>query len=154
MFINPLSGNSSQKSDEKKIKKKKSSKSHKTISHKKKIAFTEIMELNEIEIIKKDLNKLLEKIEEYGAEFKRSPIESNLNKYRKSVKEFLKKIEKNLYKLNSKMNFKEKNYFVVAEKVNNELKDLTDNLLKGESGAFLYAKKVDLINGLLLDLYK
>ncbi|MBM7559877.1 YaaR family protein [Marinitoga litoralis] len=151
MFINPLSGNSSQKADEKKIKKK--SEGDKT-TVKRKNSFTEIMELNEIEIIKKDLNKLLEQIEEYSLEFKRSPVEKNLEKYKKSVKDFLKKIEKNLYKLNSKMNFKEKNFFVVAEKVNTELKELTDSLLKSESGAFLYAKKVDAINGLLLDLYK
>ncbi|WGS64269.1 YaaR family protein [Marinitoga aeolica] len=153
MFINPLSGNSSQKPEEKKVKNKKSSKSHKSI-HRKKNSFTEIMDLNEIEIIKKDLNKLLEKIEEYGAEFKRSPIERNLEKYKKSVKSFLKKIEKNLYKLNSKMNFKEKNFYIVAEKINNELKSLTDDLLKNEAGAFIYAKKIDSINGLLLDLYK
>ncbi|WP_129408970.1 YaaR family protein [Marinitoga lauensis] len=153
MFINPLSGNSSQKPEDKKIKNKKSSKSHRSI-HRKKSSFTEIMDLNEIEIIKKDLNKLLEKIEEYGAEFKRSPIEKNLEKYKKSVKSFLKKIEKNLYKLNSKMNFKEKNFYIVAEKINEELKSLTDDLLKNESGAFLYAKKIDSINGLLLDLYK
>ncbi|KAF2956446.1 YaaR family protein [Marinitoga sp. 38H-ov] len=149
MFINPLSGNSAQKSSEKKIKK---NSNEKTV--KRKNSFTEIMELNEIDIIKKDLNKLLEQIEEYGSQFKRSPIEKNLEKYKKSVKDFLKKIEKNLYKLNSKMNFKEKNFFVVAEKINKELKDLTDSLIKNESGAFLYAKKVDAINGLLLDLYK
>ncbi|GAB6189495.1 hypothetical protein JCM30566_12350 [Marinitoga arctica] len=153
MFINPLSGNSSQKPEDKKIKKKKTSNSHKS-STRKKTNFSEIMDLNEFEIIKKDLNKILEKIEEYGTEFKRSPVEKNLEKYKKSVKSFLRKIEKNLYRLNSKMNFKEKNFFVVAEEVNKELKELTDSLLKNEAGAFFYAKKIDSINGLLLDLYK
>ncbi|OQY08947.1 MAG: hypothetical protein B6I29_04475 [Marinitoga sp. 4572_148] len=153
MFINPLSGNSSQKAEDKKIKKKKTSHSHKS-SKRKKVAFSEVMDLNEFELIKKDLNKLLEKIEEYGTEFKRSPIEKNLEKYKKSVKSFLRKIEKNLYKLNSKMNFKEKNFYVVAEEINKELKELTDSLLKNEAGAFIYAKKIDSINGLLLDLYK
>ncbi|SHE62014.1 hypothetical protein SAMN02745164_00793 [Marinitoga hydrogenitolerans DSM 16785] len=153
MFINPLSGNSSKKLEEKKIKNKKKSKIHKS-STKKRTSFSEVMDLNEIELIKKDLNKLLAKIEEYGAEFKRSPIEKNLEKYKKSVKSFLKKVEKNLYKLNSKMNFKEKNFFVVAEEINKELKNLTDELLKNEIGAFAYAKKIDSINGLLLDLYK
>ncbi|KLO20802.1 hypothetical protein X275_11190 [Marinitoga sp. 1197] len=153
MFINPLSGNSTQKPENKKTKNKKTKKGH-TVMKRKKISFTEVMELNEIEIIKKDLNKLLEKIEEYGAEFKRSPIERNLEKYKKSVKSFLKKVEKNLYLLNSKANFKERNFYIIAEKINEDLKTITDELLKNESGAFIYAKKIDSINGLLLDLYK
>ncbi|AEX85232.1 hypothetical protein XO10_04045 [Marinitoga sp. 1135] len=153
MFINPMSGSSAQKSENSKVKNKKSSKKSKA-SRKRKTTFSEILDLNEADIIKKDLEKLLEKIEEYGAEFKRSPVERNLEKYKKSVKDFLKKIEKNLYKLESKLNFREKNFYVVADQVNKELKELTDKILKNESGAFVYAKKIDAINGLLLDLYK
>jgi hypothetical protein len=79
-----------------------------------------------------------------------------LKNYKHSIKEFLKKIEKKLYKVKEDIDMDNETprLHVIAEVVDNKIKEITDSLMNKEKNTLFYASRVEEINGLLLDLYR
>ncbi|WP_456398973.1 YaaR family protein [Mesoaciditoga sp.] len=109
-----------------------------------------------IEEEEKDLNALMDEIVQSGNDFSRSPTEENFENYKKKVKEFLKLIEKRLYRTNELTSIEERRaklYFIV-EAVDKELEEISKRLFEAERSTLFYASKIGKINGLLMDIYR
>ncbi len=109
-----------------------------------------------IEEEEKDLTTLMDEIVQSGNDFSRSPTEENFENYKKKVKEFLKLIEKRLYRTNELTSIEERRaklYFIV-EAVDKELEEISNRLFEAERSTLFYASKIGKINGLLMDIYR
>ncbi|PWJ90072.1 hypothetical protein C7380_11360 [Oceanotoga teriensis] len=155
MNINPLGNNkkSESKGKTKKIKKNGSSKKNSSTED---IGFFDILTEKEYEISQKELKKLVDEILNQGNRFVKSPTQINLNQYKRSIKEYLKKIEKKLYKVKEDINIDNGNprLHIIAEVVDQKIQDITKALINKEKNTLNFASKVEEINGLLLDLYR
>ncbi len=109
-----------------------------------------------VEEEERDISALMDDIMRQGNEFSRSPTEENFENYKKKVKEFLKLIEKRLYRINELTSIEERRaklYFIV-EKVDKELEEISKKLFEAERSTLFYASKIGKINGLLMDIYR
>lgn len=107
------------------------------------------------EVEEETYNQLLEKairsVVDTGNDLIRSPTEENFKRYRESVKQFLKLVEKKLYKIVRERGI---DLHVVASQVNEKLNEIADALLQAESGAIKLSAKVEEIYGLLINIYR
>ncbi|QTA38414.1 YaaR family protein [Thermosipho ferrireducens] len=138
------------------IKKKKTSKKKKVSFEGEVKGFFDVLMDVEEEVINKEIERVVQEILDAGNDFVRSPTPDSLKKYKEKIKEFLKLIEKKLYKLGGKMDYSTNSprLHIIVEKVDQKLKDLADKLMTAESGTINFAARVEEINGLILDLYK
>ena len=155
MYINPTGNNKSENAKKtKKTKRKKtaSSKGNNSIED----GFFDILADTEYKISEREIKKLLDEILNFGNRFVKSPTQSNLKNYKHSIKEFLKKIEKKLYKVKEDIDMENESprLHVIAEVVDNKIKEITDAVMNKEKNTLFYASRVEEINGLLLDLYR
>jgi hypothetical protein len=155
MYINPTGNNKSEnakKSKKTKRKKTTSSKGNNSIED----GFFDILSETEYKISEREIKKLLDEILNSGNRFVKSPTQINLKNYKHSIKEFLKKIEKKLYKVKEDIDMDNETprLHVIAEVVDNKIKEITDSLMNKEKNTLFYASRVEEINGLLLDLYR
>jgi len=157
MEINPLDN---RKKSEKEVKRKKgkSSNAQKLDSSEKKqvVGFFDVLVDTENQVSEKELKLLIDDILEKGNRFVKSPTLSNLRDYKEAIKSFLKRLEKSWYIIKSEVDFQNSipKLHIVAEVVDEKLKELTDVLLKKEKSTLIYASTIEQINGLILDLYK
>ncbi len=135
------------------IKRKKISKSSTKKVDSTETKFSEVFEIAEEERLTELLDNLIRRIVECGNNLVRSPTQENFRKYRESVKEFLKLIEKKLYKTSKGLQ-QNMEIFVVANEVDERLQQIAQDLLEAEKGAMRMAAKVQEIYGLLMDLYR
>jgi len=154
MLINPL-GDGNKSSESNKIKKKKSSKSNKSSSTFEHTSFFDLITDAEIQISEKELKMLINNILDNGNRFVKSPTPINLKYYKEAIKEYLKKIEKKLFRMKEEIDIETETprLHVIAEVVDEKIKDLTEAIIKKEKGTIFFASKVEEINGLLIDLY-
>ena len=110
----------------------------------------------ENQVSEKELKLLIDDILEKGNRFVKSPTLSNLRDYKEAIKSFLKRLEKSWYIIKSEVDFQNSipKLHIVAEVVDEKMKELTDVLLKKEKSTLIYASTIEQINGLILDLYK
>lgn len=106
-------------------------------------------------------HKTKEELEEYINEIKRRgnrlAITQNYNdvlSYKKTIKNYLKTVVDSAYCLNKDTNFWENQYYTIVEKINDNLENLTQHILKEEKEYIYIASTIDNIQGLLLDIYK
>ena len=157
MEINPLDN---RKKSEKEVKRKKgkSSNAQKLDSSEKKqvVGFFDVLVDTENQVSEKELKLLIDDILEKGNRFVKSPTLSNLRDYKEAIKSFLKRLEKSWYIIKSEVDFQNSipKLHIVAEVVDEKMKELTDVLLKKEKSTLIYASTIEHINGLILDLYK
>ncbi|CEP78695.1 MAG: YaaR family protein [Defluviitoga tunisiensis] len=157
MEINPLDN---RKKSEKEVKRKKgkSSNAQKLDSSEKKqvVGFFDVLVDTENQVSEKELKLLIDDILEKGNRFVKSPTLSNLRDYKEAIKSFLKRLEKSWYIIKSEVDFQNSipKLHIVAEVVDEKMKELTDVLLKKEKSTLIYASTIEQINGLILDLYK
>ena len=148
MRVNPAGNDPSQSiKNEKRIKG-----SHGRYSKIENKGFTDFL----LEEEERDISSLMSDIMQSGNEFSRSPTEENFENYKKKVKEFLKLIEKRLYRINELASIEERRaklYFIV-EKVDKELEEISKKLFEMERSTLFYASKIGKINGLLMDIYR
>ncbi len=135
------------------IKKKKISKSSGKRIDSSESRFSEVFELAEEERLTELLEDLIRRIVDCGNQLVRSPTQENFKKYRESVKEFLKLIEKRLYKISPGFHANTQ-LFVVVSEVDEKLQQIAQDLLEAEKGAVRMAARVQEIYGLLMDLYR
>ncbi|MGM0640563.1 MAG: YaaR family protein [Thermotogota bacterium] len=154
MYINPTGNNKSENS--KKTKKSKRKKTSSTNSKSIEDGFFDILSNTEYKISEKEIKKLMDEILNFGNRFVKSPTQNNLKNYKHSIKEFLKKIEKKLYKVKEDIDMENDSprLHVIAEVVDNKIKEITDAVMIKEKNTLFYASRVEEINGLLLDLYR
>ncbi len=157
MEINPLDN---RKKSEKEVKRKKgkSSNAQKLDSSEKKqvVGFFDVLVDTENQVSEKELKLLIDDILEKGNRFVKSPTLSNLRDYKEAIKSFLKRLEKSWYIIKSEVDFQNSipKLHIVAEVVDEKMKELTDVLLKKEKSTLIYASTIEQINSLILDLYK
>ncbi len=154
MYINPTGNNKSENS--KKTKKSKRKKSSSVNSNSIEDGFFDILSNTEYKITEREIKKLMDEILNFGNRFVKSPTQNNLKNYKHSIKEFLKKIEKKLYKVKEDIDMENDSprLHVIAEVVDNKIKEITDAVMNKEKNTLFYASRVEEINGLLLDLYR
>lgn len=116
-----------------------------------------IFEIQQVESIKLELDRLIEEIDLAGKEFAQNPTLDSLRKYKTLIKSFLELVVKNIYKVKEKFGkrywLKQKVY-VIIEKINHKLEKLTNYILEKESEHIDLLATLDEIRGLLIDLYK
>ena len=157
MEINPLDN---RKKSEKEVKRKKgkSSNAQKLDSSEKKqvVGFFDVLVDTENQVSEKELKLLIDDILEKGNRFVKSPTLSNLRDYKEAIKSFLKRLEKSWYIIKSEVDFQNSipKLHIVAEVVDEKMKQLTAGLLKKEKSTLIDASTIDLIDGLILGLYK
>jgi uncharacterized protein YaaR (DUF327 family) len=133
------------------IKSKKVSKSKLSARASQEIGFLDVLEEVEEETYNQLLEKAIRSVVDTGNDLIRSPTEENFKKYRESVKQFLKLVEKKLYKIVRERGI---DLHVVASQVNEKLNEIADALLQAESGAIKLSAKVEEIYGLLINIYR
>ena len=153
MRINPL-GDGDLRSN--KIERKKTIRKGKKAKRSEEKGFFEILSESELDLLEERLQILVDEIVEAGNELVRSPTPSNLEEYKSKIKDFLKLIEKKLYKISGKMDLKTNmpKLHVVVEEINEKLEELAKALFEAEKGTLNIAAKVGEINGLILDIYE
>jgi uncharacterized protein YaaR (DUF327 family) len=153
--INPLEDGDlkSNKIEENKKAGKKGKKKHKTVEEK---GFFEILDDTEADLLEEKIQELVEDIIEAGNELARSPTQKNLMVYKEKIKQFLKLIEKKMYRVSGKMDLEtsQPKLHVVVEKVNEKLEELAKALFASERPTLNIAARVGEINGLILNLLK
>lgn len=78
---------------------------------------------------------------------------NDISRYKKAIQEYLKNVVDNMYDMNKNKSFWEDNYFNTVNVVNDKLEELSKKLLNEESENISIVADVDLIQGLLIDLY-
>ncbi len=153
MRINPL-GDGDLRSN--KVERKKTIRKGKKTERSEGKGFFEILSESELDLLEERLQILVDEIVEAGNELVRSPTPSNLEEYKSKIKDFLKLIEKKLYKISGKMDLKTNmpKLHVVVEEINEKLEELAKALFEAEKGTLNIAAKVGEINGLILDIYE
>lgn len=126
------------------------------ISRKSESTFLNIFEETEDELIRKTLEEMVSDVVEAGNDFVRSPTPDNLKKYKSKIKEVLRYIEKNLYKIAGKYDFSasQPRLHIVAEEIDEKILKISSLLMEAEKDTIKIAEKVGEINGLIFDLYK
>ncbi|PLV57184.1 YaaR family protein [Thermotoga sp. SG1] len=152
MRIDPLGGESLKNQE---VKGKKSKRTSRTGEVEKK-EFFDIMKDISVEQFEKLLEEAVEEVIESGNELVRSPTPSNLKRYKNAIREFLKLVEKKLYKLSGSfdMTSGKAKLHVVVEEVNEKLMNLTEKIMKNEWQTINLAARIEEINGLILNLYR
>ncbi|MEJ5257922.1 MAG: YaaR family protein [Fervidobacterium sp.] len=153
MRIEPPSNDPKLKSSN--IKGKKSHKKE-SVHSEIKSSFAGIFEEAESEAIKKTIEEMVSEVVEAGNDFVRSPTPENLKKYKERIKNILKYVEKNLYKLAGKYDYSlsQPRLHIIAEQIDERLEQLTSLLMQAEKDTLKMAEKVGEINGIIFDLYK
>ncbi len=106
--------------------------------------------------IEEEAKKYLQYVLTAGNRFSRSPTHNHFQGYRDALKNFLRFIEKGLYKVKEDMGM-DVDYpklYMVAEKVDEKIHHLAGLLMENEKNTINFAGKVEEINGLVLDLYR
>jgi len=133
------------------IKSKKVSKSKLSARASQETGFLDVLEEVEEETYNQLLEKAIRSVVDTGNDLIRSPTEENFKRYRESVKQFLKLVEKKLYKIVRERGI---DLHVVASQLNEKLNEIADALLQAESGAIKLSAKVEEIYGLLINIYR
>jgi len=137
------------------IKGKKANKKE-SVNRKSESSFFGIFEEAEVEAIRKTIEELVNEVVEAGNDFVRSPTQDNLKKYKERIKNVLKYVEKNLYKIAGKYDFNvsQPRLHIIAEQIDERLMQISSLLMEAEKDTIKLAQKVGEINGLLFDIYK
>ncbi|GAB4319008.1 YaaR family protein [Pseudothermotoga elfii] len=151
MRINPLEDGKFRSSEVKK-KKKIKFKSSSAVRNTDSTSFFEVLEEAEEEKLDELLERLIRQVVKSGNNLVRSPTQENFRSYRESIKDFLKVIEKKLYKIGKQLSSVD--LHLIVQEVDNRLEKIAAELFEAERGAILLSARVQEIYGLLMDLYR
>lgn len=116
---------------------------------------TNLIEAEE-ELIRADLEALMEDVDRAGFELKRWRGRAQLEAYRRAVKAFLQVALERMYHVHHETRFDARGRrvkSVVIQAIDAHLEAVANEILKGEKSAIPLAARLDEIRGLLLDLY-
>lgn len=77
----------------------------------------------------------------------------DVNKYKQAIQDYFKSIVDNMYDMDKKQSFWEDKYFNTVKVVNEKLEDLSNKLRSDEKESISIVSDIDMIQGLLIDLY-
>lgn len=118
--------------------------------------FKASLEAVEEELVRSNLEELLQDVDRTGSELKRWRGRSQLEAYRRAIKAFLQVALEQMYRVSHETRFDARGKrvkSVVVEAIDEHLEALAAEILKGERSAIPLAARLDEIRGLLLDLY-
>lgn len=102
---------------------------------------------------KEELDRYIKEIKENGQRLTITQNYTDVVKYKKAIKGYLKSIVDYVYSLNKNTSFWDSNYFTTVNTVNEKLDEMTRELIYEQKENIDMASKIDEINGLLLDIY-
>ncbi len=112
--------------------------------------------LEETSMSHKEVEQSLALLEELSDKLRRSPIFENLVRYKKAVRQFLKKTLQEIYFLEERVFYDSmgsRRVFLIAEQVDAELEMLTRDILHNQAKTLDVARRLDEIRGMILDIY-
>ncbi|HAV43672.1 TPA: DUF327 domain-containing protein [bacterium] len=122
----------------------------------KKVSFIEeLYQTNDLKV-KEVLDKVLGGIDEAAERFLEHPTYGNLLTYKGLVQRFMKIVIEKLYRVKERFGSKttdQQKIYTVIEEVDKHLKELTDEVLSGQTDPLNLMAKLDDIRGMLVDLY-
>ena len=95
-----------------------------------------------------------EELENYIKDIKKKGNKLILTKSYVDVKNYLKAVVDYTYTLNKNIGFWENQYYSTVETINKKLESLTNELLSEEKENLDISSTIDIIQGLLIDIYK
>lgn len=101
-----------------------------------------------------DIKKNLESVKKAGERLVLTQNYGDISKYKNAVKEYLKSVVDNMYSLDKNSSFWEHQYYKNVKIVDNKLEDMTSKLLSEEKENIDIVSTVDMIQGLLIDMYR
>lgn len=104
-----------------------------------------------------DLNKLIKTIEREGERLAHFRSMSQLDHYKKKVREFVEKANRKTFKVKATGFVDASGDYstqLIVEKIDGALENLTKFIINKESQPFEILEKLDLIKGMLTDLYQ
>ncbi len=109
------------------------------------------------EQIKKTLDELIEELDKQAKVLEKHRTFEELEKYKKMVRDFMEQAIKKIYNVkvseSSKIMVKRKKVFVLVERVNAELEELTKKVLLKQAETIELLASLEKIKGLLVDMY-
>jgi hypothetical protein len=102
---------------------------------------------------KEELDIYVNEIREIGKKLVATQNYTDVIKYKQVIKGYLKSIVDYVYTLNKKDSFWDRNYFTTVKSVNENLEQITKELIYDQRENIDIAAKIDEINGLLIDIY-
>jgi uncharacterized protein YaaR (DUF327 family) len=100
------------------------------------------------------LKQMQEDIKKKGSRLSVTKCYSDVQAYKKLIKEYLKSVLTHMYEVNKDISFWQTQYFMTVETIDEKLKELTDLLLSEEKDNLNIASTIDEISGLVVDIYK
>lgn len=102
---------------------------------------------------KEELDQYMKEIKDVGKRLITTQNFTDVVKYKKAIKGYLKSVVDYIYSLNKNTSFWNDNYFTTVNTVNEKLDEMTRELIYEQKENIDMASKIDEINGLLLDIY-
>lgn len=102
---------------------------------------------------KEELEQYIKEIKETGQRLIITQNYTDVLKYKKAIKGYLKSVVDYVYSLNKNTSFWDSNYFTTINTVNEKLDEMTRELVYEQKDNIDIASKIDEINGLILDIY-
>ncbi|HGM3507184.1 TPA: YaaR family protein [Clostridioides difficile] len=101
-----------------------------------------------------DIRRNLESVKKAGERLVLTQNYGDISRYKNAVKEYLKSVVDNMYSLDKNSSFWEHQYYKNVKIVDNKLEDMTSKLLSEEKENIDIVSTVDMIQGLLIDMYR
>lgn len=101
-----------------------------------------------------DIKRNLESVKKAGERLVLTQNYGDINSYKNAVKEYLKSVVDNMYSLDKNSSFWEHQYYKNVKIVDNKLEEMTSELLSEEKENIDIVSTVDMIQGLLIDMYR
>ena len=103
---------------------------------------------------KEELESYIKDIKKKGNKLILSKSYIDVKNYKSTIKNYLKAVVDYTYILNKNIGFWENQYYSTVETINEQLKNLTNELLSEEKENLDISSTIDTIQGLLIDIYK
>lgn len=103
---------------------------------------------------KEELESYIKDIKKKGNKLILSKSYIDVKNYKSTIKNYLKAVVDYTYILNKNIGFWENQYYSTVETINEQLESLTNELLSEEKENLDISSTIDIIQGLLIDIYK
>jgi uncharacterized protein len=140
MEIKRIGSNSSLSSDKKKVESKKDFSQNFNFAREKKS--------------EEQLKEMLEDIKKKGSRLVVTKCYADVRIYKKMIQEYLKSVLSYMYSIKKDISFWQTQYFITVDTIDQKLEELTQMLLSNEKDNLDIASTIDIITGLVVDIYK
>ena len=103
---------------------------------------------------KEELENYIKDIKKKGNKLILTKSYVDVKNYKTTIKNYLKAVVDYTYTLNKNIGFWENQYYSTVETINKKLESLTNELLSEEKENLDISSTIDIIQGLLIDIYK